>query len=1693
MLSPGTFDFAGTRSQGARTVAEQAGGKGMLQLALAAGRIRAPRRGMSVARAAVLFLLLWLGGAQSVFAACTSPLTATIPSGGQAVFTCADAGFTDIPGSGPQHGVLDTSSGIPGNIFAMTYTNNASDPATSDTFSVRDDFGTPLQVIITIIQSTPPLVISTSGVPGMTYKTAYTQTVQASGGTGQIHFTMTGQPAGIAISDAGVISGTPTQAGNFTLAVHASDSAATPQTADKSFSVTVASVAPAPPTAVAAVADTGAAGTPGNATVSFTPSADNGGAAPLSYTVTSSPGGLTASGAASPITIGNLTRGTSYTFVVRARNANNQTADSTPSAAVTPRTNDTVSIQDPGPLTFGDSPTLVATTTSNTTVTFATTTPTTCSVTAGGKVTLLQAQPCTISATSAGNAAYAPGNGTRTLTVNAGVPGAPTIGTATTTVVGDNAATGTASVTFTAPASNGGSAITDYVVSSTDGTVTAHGGASPLSVTGLTFGTAYQFRVVASNATGAGAASGTSNSVTPTKSQTITFPNPGVQNFDTTPTLVATSTSGLNVTLASQTPAICDIDAAKQLTTHAPGTCTIQATQAGNGAIQAAAPVAQSFLIQVQGGAVAIVTASLPDATFGTAYSQTIVASGGAQPYVFTSTGALPAGMTFANGTYSGTPTASGAYNVTAKVTDKAGQTDTRNYTITVNAVRAGAPTIGTVTSNDAPAGTATGSATVPFSPPSSDGGASIVSYTVTSSPGQLTATGQSPITVPGLTLGTAYTFTVHANNAAGPGPESAQGGPVTPMGAQTIAYVDTTPRNFGTTTPLTATATSGLTVAFASQTLNVCTIDGGSQVKAIAPGTCTIRASQPGSTAYRAAPTVDQSFQVVVPGGIPSFATTTLPAPTRGVNYQQTIVVAGGAPPYTFGLSGGSLPVGLTLNPSGVLSGVVRSTGPVDFTVQATDLAGQQASQRYQFTIISPAFTFTPATLPAAKVGVAYPATTIAASGGIAPYAYTVTAGTLPAGLTLSAAGVLTGTPTAASTTPVTITATDDFGVTGTQAYTIVVGEATPVAVDDSASAGANASVTVPVTTNDTGGPITSIAVTQAPAHGTVVVDGLDATYTPAHDFFGTDTFRYTGTGPGGTSNAATVTVTVAAGPVPVALAQKVTTNAGTAVTIDAANGATNGPFTTAAVSRAPASGTVVVEGTRLVYTPAADASGDITFDYTLANAFGASQPVLATVTVNPVPVAPPISTTALAGRVVQVDLTSGARGGPFTGATVISISPANAGTATVEASASGYTLTFRAASTFSGTAQLSYTLTNAFATSAPGVITIVVNPRPDPSKDPEVLGVLSAQADATRRMAVGQIGNFQRRLEMLHSGGAAGFTNGITVASAGPMRGKDAYASLRNRQDEASRRYLVQPNADGVDANAAADSQHGTLPGDVSVWTGGAVNFGKSRLGASGDGTDFTTSGLSLGVDKQFGETLALGAGVGYGHDNSDVGNHGSRSAVDSYNVALYGSFRPAASFYVDALAGYQWLSFGAYRFVTANGNRVKGERDGKQWFASLSAGYNHVGDDMQLTPYARLDVARARLDAFTEHGDDTYALDYRSQTVKTTTATVGMLAQWSAKRDYGIWAPQLRAEFGHDMQGSGSASIRYADVLDGPLYRATLFRQSRNHTLLGAGLALQTTRGWILRAEYQLQLDNTSRDNQSILLGVEKTFGP
>jgi hypothetical protein len=152
------------------------------------------------------------------------------------------------------------------------------------------------------------------------------------------------------------------------------------------------------------------------------------------------------------------------------------------------------------------------------------------------------------------------------------------------------------------------------------------------------------------------------------------------------------------------------------------------------------------------------------------------------------------------------------------------------------------------------------------------------------------------------------------------------------------------------------------------------------------------------------------------------------------GVAYSATLAATGGTAPYSWTLASGSLPAGLVLNASsGAIAGTPTATANASpLTFKVTDSGSPAQSQTVNLTLtISAAGTaplaITTTSLPKGQVSVAYNAT-LAATGGTTPYTWSLTTGSLPAGLSLNAlTGAITGTPTVtASAVALTLKVTD-------------------------------------------------------------------------------------------------------------------------------------------------------------------------------------------------------------------------------------------------------------------------------------------------------------------------------------------------------------------------------------------------------------------------------------------------------------------------------------------------------------------------------------------------------------------------------------------------------------------------------------------------------------------------------------------
>lgn len=791
-------------------------------------------------------------------------------------------------------------------------------------------------------------------------------------------------------------------------------------------------------------------------------------------------------------------------------------------------------------------------------------------------------------------------------------------------------------------------------------------------------------------------------------SQTISFTStaPGsavVGGATYTPTATATSGLAVAFTIDSSSSAICAISGGVVSFTGA-GTCSVNADQAGDSSFSAAPRVQQSFSVSAAAPTISAISPNSGSTAGGTSVVITGTNLTGATSVNFGSVAASSFTVNSATQITAVAPAGS-AGSVSLSVTTAGGtatSTGAFTYTVPAPVVSSVSPNVGTVWGSSTITITGsgfTGATAVTFgtTPASSF---TVISDTQISAQRPQAPAGQVSVSVTGPTgtgtLPNAFTFFV-------------------------APQIDTISPAFGpvaggTTVTISGQYFTGATsVYFGSSPAQSYTVNSDTQITAVSPagssGSVDIQISLQSSSSSR-----PNMFTY----GAPNIVLTpmTFAPAIVGQAYSEALAASGAVAPYSFAVTAGALPAGLSLSANGTISGTPTAGGTFNFTVTATDAstgagAPFAGSRAYTLTVGIPVITITPSgALPAGTMGQAY-AQTLTASGGTAPYAFAVNAGTLPAGLTLTTGGVLSGTPTQAGNFSFTIAATDSSTGTGpfvfVEAYSVSIAQNAPVLSNVSGVAVPYGSSGMAIDlTPSIAGASTSIAIATAPAHGTTTITGNVVTYTPTAGYYGADSFTYTATGPGGTSAPATVSLTVATPTVPSVTARSGVAvpyaSSGTAIDLTAS---VSGVYSSIAVATAPARGSVSISGNVVTYTPTAGYFGADSFAFTATGPGGTSAPATVSLTVA-TPAAP--SVTARSGVAVPyassgtaIDLTSSVSG--VYSSIAIATAPTR-GTVSV----SGNVVTYTPTSGSFGADSFTFTATGPGGTSAPATVSLTI-----------------------------------------------------------------------------------------------------------------------------------------------------------------------------------------------------------------------------------------------------------------------------------------------------------------------------------------------------------------------------------------------
>ncbi|MDE1155945.1 MAG: putative Ig domain-containing protein [Acidobacteriaceae bacterium] len=797
-----------------------------------------------------------------------------------------------------------------------------------------------------------------SGIVG----TPYSYTVATTGGTGSVALSLVSGtlPDGLAFNSAtGLISGTPTTEGTFTFVLRALDQSDLPFSINLTATIVITTAAT--PLAVTPVTlPVGTVGTAYSAGLTAT-----GGAAPYTWTVASGslPSGLALTSGG--VVTGTPTAAGTSSFTAQVADSKGATVTESLSITVNPAAS-------PLSITSGAPP--IGTVGVAYTMALAAdggTTPYTWSLLAGSL-------PAGLTLSSAGAITGTPtAQGTSNFTVQV-ADSAGATATATLSITVDAEVTTPLVITSGAPPS--GTVGTAYTM-----TLGASGGTLPyawslssgslpsglgLSTAGVIAGTPIakgtsSFVVQVTDSTGATATatlSITINAATTTLSiPAITLPAGTVGSVYASSLSATGGTTPYTWGLASgSVPAGLTLSSTGSIA----GTPTTKGTESFVAQVTdstgATATVSLSITINAATIVLSIPATTLPSGTVGTTYTSSLSATGGSSPYTWsTASGSLPAGLTLSSsGAIVGTPTTKGTASFVAQVTDSAAATATVSLSITVN------------------------DAATPLSIPAA--------------------------TLPGGTVGTAYTSSLVAAGGSTPYAWSVLSGTLPPG------------LSLSSTGAITGTPTTTGSYSFVTQVKD--------SLEASASATFSI-AVQSGTTL--------------------ALTVSTLPEGTVGVAYQQSIGVTGGTSAYACSLVSGALPAGLNLGSSCVVSGTPSASGSSSFEVKVTDSSTptQTITGTLTMTIVPATIVLNIGVPPVAVVGTPYTGS-IPVTGGTGPYSCTITAGTLPDGLSLGAACSITGTPTTVQTSLVTVNVTDSASPANTGSSTVTFTVQAPAAL---------------------------------------------------------------------------------------------------------------------------------------------------------------------------------------------------------------------------------------------------------------------------------------------------------------------------------------------------------------------------------------------------------------------------------------------------------------------------------------------------------------------------------------------------------------------------------------------------------------------------------------------------------------------
>ncbi|CDO59485.1 serine protease [Candidatus Phaeomarinobacter ectocarpi] len=335
---------------------------------------------------------------------------------------------------------------------------------------------------------------------------------------------------------------------------------------------------------------------------------------------------------------------------------------------------------------------------------------------------------------------------------------------------------------------------------------------------------------------------------------------------------------------------------------------------------------------------------------------------------------------------------------------------------------------------------------------------------------------------------------------------------------------------------------------------------------------------------------------------------------------------------------------------------------------------------------------------------------------------------------------------------------------------------------------------------------------------------------------------------------------------------------------------------------------------------------------------------------------------------------------------------------------------------------------------------------------------------------------------------------TRGVTVAQ---LRLAGAQLASSNATGDALRSAAQRARAAEEEARAFPHAPTFSLPDDIGVFIAGDVSFGDTDV--LGGTQDFTTSGLTAGIDYRVTPDLAIGVAASVSATSSDM-SFGGATEQRAYGGSVYGTWRSApdapvfdGDMYVDAYAGAATTSSDTSRIARIGATQINAQSDtsGTTISAGVRAGHVTRIGQTSIGPVLALDYAHIHTDAYSERGAGAFGLNVAESNEASITSTLGIQAAHELSVLGWDVAPYTSAGWVHEFEHDAPVATASFAGAAGTSFQTTGLARDKDWVRAGGGVAVRAGSATLINAGINTDLGRSGVNRTQVSLTMRSAF--